>query len=397
MSTSIVQQAKRMDTLGEYFFSRAHKKISQVASTGKVIINLGIGSPDLAPSPLVIEELAKKVADPSMHRYPSYTGLPQFRTEIATWYQREFGVNIDPTNMVLPLSGSKEGIVFTTLALVNPGDEVLIPNPGFSTYERAAVIAGAVPRMYVLDRENGYQPHFETLEKTDLSKVKLMWINYPHNPTGATASRKQLENIVNFAKKHSILLASDNPYSHISFNKTHEASILEIPGALNFAIELNSLSKTYNMAGWRIGWVVGNQKLIATISALYSNIETGVFNPIQYAGIKALQLPQSYITERNEIYKKRLIIANDIAQMLRCEKNETKATLYVWARLPQQILNAEEFCFDLLEKTGIFVTPGTAFGSNGEGHIRISLCQPEKVLLDAKLTLERYLRKNSFY
>ena len=391
MSTPIDQQAIRMDTLGEYFFARAHKKISEVASTGKVIINLGIGSPDLAPSPLVIEELANKVADPSMHGYPSYTGLPQFRTEIATWYQREFGLNIDPTNMIQPFSGSKEGIVFTTLALVNPGDEVLIPNPSFSTYERAAVIAGAVPRMYALDRENGYQPHFETLEKTDLSKVKLMWINYPHNPTGATASLKQLENIVNFAKKHSILLVSDNPYSHISFNKTHEASILEIPGALDIAIELNSLSKTYNMAGWRIGWVVGNQKLIATIGALYSNIETGVFIPIQYAAIKALQLPQSYITERNEIYKRRLIIVNDIEQMLGCEKNETTASLYVWARLPQQILNAEEFCFDLLDKTGIFVTPGTAFGSNGEGYIRISLCQPEQVLMNAKLTLEKHL------
>jgi aspartate/methionine/tyrosine aminotransferase len=329
-----------------------------------------------------------------MHGYPSYTGLLDFRTEVATWYQREYGVNIDPTSMVLPLSGSKEGIVFITLALVNPGEEVLIPNPGFSTYKRAAIIAGAIPRMYSLDRESGYQPHFETLEKTDLSKVKLMWINYPHNPTGATASLKQLEDIVNFAKKHSILLVSDNPYSHISFNKNHEASVLEIPGALNSAIELNSLSKTYNMAGWRVGWVVGNPPLIATIGELYGNIETGVFTPIQYAGIKAMQLPQSYITERNDIYKRRLIIVNDIAQMLGCEKDETTASLYVWARLPRQMLNAEKFCFDLLEKTGIFVTPGTAFGSNGEGYIRISLCQPEQVLLNAKLTLERYLHTN---
>lgn len=390
MPTSIVQQAKRMNSLGEYFFARAHKKISQVASTGKEIINLGIGSPDLAPSPLVIEELAKKVADPSMHAYPSYTGLPLLRTEIASWYQREFRVDMD-SSMVLPLSGSKEGIVFTTLALVDPGDEVLIPNPGFSTYERAAIIADSIPRMYPLDKENGYQPNLDALEKTDLSKVKLMWINYPHNPTGATASLKQLEDIVNFAKKHSILLASDNPYSHISFNKNHEASVLEIPGALDLSIELNSLSKTYNMAGWRIGWVAGNPQLIATISALYSNIETGIFNPIQYAAIKAMQLPQSYITERNEIYKKRLVIVNDIAKLLGCEKSETTATLYVWVRLPQQILNAEEFCFDLLEKTGIFVTPGTAFGSKGEGYIRISLCQPEQVLLNAKLTLEKYL------
>lgn len=392
MSILLNQKAKRMDSLGEYFFARAHKKIEQVASTGKVIINLGIGSPDLAPSPLVIEELIQKASDPTMHTYPSYTGLPQFRTEIASWYQKEFGVHIDQTNMVLPFSGSKEGIVFTTLALADPGDAVLIPNPGFSTYERGAIIAGATPRMYSLDRENEYQPDFEALEKTDLSKVKLMWINYPHNPTGATASYKQLEDIVNFAERHSIILASDNPYSHISYNKAHEVSILEIPKALNLAIELNSLSKTYNMAGWRVGWVVGNPNLIATISALYSNIETGIFNPIQYAGIKALQLPRSFITERNEVYKKRLIIANDIAQMLGCEKNETTASLYAWARLPKHILNAEKFCFDLLEKTGIFVTPGTAFGSNGEGYIRIALCQPEQVLLNAKLTLERYLR-----
>lgn len=393
MSILIAQQAERMNLLGEYFFARAHKKIDEVAASGKTIINMGIGSPDLSPSPIVIEELAKKAADPSMHGYPSYTGLPAFRTEIAAWYQREFGVKIeDPSNMVLPVSGSKEGIVFTTLALVDPGDEVLIPNPSFSTYKRAAIIAGATPRMYPLERENGYQPQFEELEKTDLSKVKLMWINYPHNPTGATASLKQLEDIVNFAKKHSILLASDNPYSHISFNKNHEASVLEIPGALEMAIEVNSLSKTYNMAGWRIGWVVGNKKFMTAISALYSNIETGVFNPIQYAGIKALQLPQSFITERNDIYKKRLIIANEIAQMLGCEKDETTASLYVWARLPKHILNAEEFCFELLENTGIFVTPGTAFGSMGEGYIRIALCQPEEVLLKAKQTLTSFLR-----
>lgn len=392
MSSTIVQQAKRMDSLGEYFFARAHKKISQVASSGKEIVNLGIGSPDLPPSPLVIEELTRKINDPSLHGYPSYTGLPLFRTEIASWYQREYSVRIDSASMVLPLAGSKEGIVFTTLALVNPGDEVLIPNPGFSTYERAAIIAGAVPRMYTLNRENEYQPDFEVLEKTNLSKVKLMWINYPHNPTGATASLKQLENIVNFGKKHSILIASDNPYSHISFNRTREASILEVPGALDIAIELNSLSKTYNMAGWRIGWIVGDKKLIATIGALYSNIETGVFIPIQYAAIKAMQLPQSFITERNEIYKKRLAIVNDIAQILGCEKSKTTASFYVWARLPKQILNAEDFCFDLVEKTGIFVTPGTAFGSEGEGYVRISLCQPEQILLKARLMLEKYLQ-----
>lgn len=391
MSTLAEQQAERMNSLGEYFFSRAHKKISQIASTGKTIINLGIGSPDLAPSPVVVDELVKKAADTSMHSYPSYSGLPLFRTEIAKWYQREFNAELDPTNMVLPLSGSKEGIVFTTLALVNPGDEVLIPNPGFPTYQRAAVIAGAVPRMYSLNRENGYQPDFEKLNKEDLTKVKLMWINYPHNPTGATASLKQLEDIVKFAKRHSIILASDNPYSHTSFNKPHEDSVLEIPGAIDITVELNSLSKTYNMAGWRVGWVVGNPKLITTIGALYSNIETGIFNPIQYAAAKALQLPQSFISKRNEIYKRRSLIANDIAKMLGCETYETVASLYVWARLPKTVKNAEEFCFDLLERAGVFVTPGTAFGSNGDGYIRIALCQPEEILLNAKQMVEGYL------
>ncbi|KKR06141.1 MAG: Class I and II aminotransferase [candidate division WS6 bacterium GW2011_GWF2_39_15] len=391
MPTLVNRQARRMNSLGEYFFSRAHKKIDQLASTGRTIINLGIGSPDLAPSPLVIKELAQKASDSSMHAYPSYSGLLKFRTEIANWYQREFGVKIDPQNMVQPTSGSKEGIVFTTLALVNPGEEVLIPNPGFATYERAAIIAGAIPRMYSLDRENGYQPSFESLEKTDLSKVKLMWINYPHNPTGSTASIKQLEEIVKFAKKHSIILVSDNPYSHISFGRNHESSVLEIPGALDIAVELNSLSKTYNMAGWRLGWVVGNPKLMKAIAAIYSNIETGIFNPIQYAGVKALQLPQAFISERNEIYRKRSIIATEIAKIIGCETYETKASLYVWAKLPQKVVNAEEFCFNLLENTGVFITPGTAFGSNGDGYIRIALCQSEEVLLKAKHMIEEYL------
>lgn len=391
MPILVDRHAKRMNSLGEYFFSRAHKKIDQLASTGKAIINLGIGSPDLSPSPQVIEELTQKASNPTMHSYPSYSGLPDFRSEIANWYQREFSVKIDSQSMVQPTSGSKEGIVFTTLALVNPGEEILIPNPGFATYERAAIIAGAIPRMYSLDRENGYQPSFESLEKIDLSNVKLMWINYPHNPTGATASIEQLEEIVKFAEKHSILIASDNPYSHISFGKDHEPSILEIPGAIDISVELNSLSKTYNMAGWRLGWVVGNPNLMKAISALYSNIETGIFNPIQYAGVKALQLPQTFISERNEIYRKRSIIANDIAKIIGCETYETKASLYVWAKLPSRVVNAEEFCFELLEKTGVFITPGTAFGSNGEGYIRIALCQTEETLLNAKLAIEKYL------
>ncbi len=391
MSSLVDQQAKRMDSLGEYFFSRAHKKISEVAATGMEIINLGIGSPDLPPSPMVIEELANRVTDMTLHGYPSYSGLPLLRTEIAKWYQREYSVEIDSASMVLPVSGSKEGLVFTTLALVNPGDEILIPNPGFSTYERAAVIAGAVPRMYTLSQELAYQPDFEALEKTDLSKVKLMWINYPHNPTGATATLEQLKKIVEFGKKHSILIASDNPYSHISFNTAHEPSILEVPGALDVAIEIGSFSKTYNMAGWRIGWIVGHKKLMGTIGAFYSNVETGVFIPIQYAAVKALQLPQSFITERNSIYKKRSVIANDIAQILGCEKTETIASLYVWARLPKEIVNAEEYCFELAEKTGVFITPGTAFGSEGEGYIRIALCQPEAILEKAKSKLEKYL------
>lgn len=392
MSPVVSKRANRMDSLGEYFFSRANKKIAQIANSGKEIINLGIGSPDLPPSPLVIEELAKRSRDLTLHGYPSYSGLPLLRTEIMRWYEKEFGVHINSVNMILPISGSKEGLVFTTLAFVNPGDEVLIPNPGFSTYKHAALLAGATPRLYSIDFGNEYQPDFEMLEKTDLSKVKLMWVNYPHNPTGATASLKQLEKIVSFGKKHSILIASDNPYSHISFNKPHETSILEVHGALDIAIEVNSLSKAYNMAGWRIGWIVGNRKLISTICALYSNIETGVFIPVQYAAIKALQLPQSFITERNEIYKRRLTIVNNIAEILGCEISETKASLYVWAKLPKHILNAENYCFDLAEKTGIFITPGTAFGSGGEGYVRISLCKPEHILLEAKLKLEKYLQ-----
>lgn len=369
----------RLNSLEEYFFAKANQRIAAVEATGRSVINLGIGSPDLPPPPAFVQELVAQVQNPAHYRYPGYHGLPQFNQAIAKWYHNRHGLTIDPQTMSLPLAGSKEGLFFLSLALVSPGEEILIPNPGYSTYGKAAELVGATTKEYALVAEQEYFPDLEALEKQDLSRVKLMWINYPHNPTGAVISREQYQTLVEFSRRHQIILASDNPYSEVTFDGFKAATIMEVVQPEDLVVELNSMSKTYNLAGVRLGWAVGHPALITALKIVYSNIETGIFTALQAAGTVALEVDQEWLEERNAVYAARRELALQVAHQLGCTAPAPLAALYVWARLPATVAKAEEYCFDLLEKTGVFVTPGTAFGSNGEGNIRISLCQPVEV------------------
>lgn len=380
---SKINPAARLASMQEYFFALANQKISTLTQEGKDVINLGIGSPDLAPPSTVIKELQRKSQDPKLHCYPSYFGLPEFKEAIAKWYDREYQITLEVNQEILPTAGSKEGIVMVTLAFIDQGDEVLVPDPGYATYSRGAIIAGGKARTFPLLAENGYLPDLEALEREDLSRVKLMWINYPNNPTGAVASHEDLTKIVAFGRKHSIIIASDNPYSHTIFNQEKAASILELPAAKGIAIELNSLSKTYNMAGWRIGWIATDPTLMKPIANIYSNIETGLFLPIQYAGAIALATPQSWLEEQKIVYQERRQIIVELLQTLECQVYDSPASLYVWAKLPDHIKVAEKYCFELVEKTGVFLTPGTAFGAASEGYIRASICQDKSRLQQA--------------
>jgi LL-diaminopimelate aminotransferase len=372
--------AHRMNFLHEYFFARANEKITALRNQGREIINLGMGNPDLSPPQEVLAALTQASQQPTNHGYPSYTGLTEFRQAISDWYATHYQVRLDTTSEVLPLNGSKQGIFYLSLSLLDKGDQVLVPNPGYSAYEKAASIAGAETIFYSLSAENSWLPDLNALEKMDVSGVKLMWINYPHNPTGATVTKEQLSQIADFARKHKIILVNDNPYSHVVFDGYQSPSLMEIRQPEDLFIELHSMSKTYNMPGWRIGWAVGDADVIGLLKNMYGNIETGQFIPLQYAATVALQTPTSWITERNQLYAERRARVITILKTLHCQIFEPKASLYIWAKLPVECSDSEKFVFDLLEKTGVFLAPGSAFGSGGEGYLRASICQPQEKL-----------------
>lgn len=375
--------AARMAGLQEYFFARANERITKVKARGVDVINLGIGNPDLPPPEKVVECLRAETLKPANHLYPSYVGLPEFRQAISEWYASQFQLTLNADTQVFPVNGSKQGIVYLTLALVGPRDEVLMPNPGYSAYEKAAVIAGATARYYPLTEQNAFLPDLQALATQDLRKVKMMWINYPHNPTGATVTEAQLKEIAEFADKNNIILVNDNPYSHIVFDGYKAPSLLQFLTDKTPFLELSSMSKTYNMPGWRIGWVAGHPELVALVKNMFSNIETGQFIPLQKAATVALSTPQSWIDERNAIYADRKKLVIKLLQKLGCRTFDFPASLYIWAELPNRTMTSEDYIFDLLEKTGIFIAPGTAFGSDGEGYIRASVCQPKEMLNQA--------------
>ncbi len=377
--------AKRLETVEEYYFSHKLREVRQLQSNGKPIINMGIGSPDLQPSPKVIAAIQKAVTDENAHQYQSYQGLPELRQGIAGFYKNNYNVDLDFNSEILPLMGSKEGIMHISLAFLNEGDEVLIPNPGYPTYTSVTNLVGAKAIFYDLIEKNNWEPDLEALEKQDLSKVKLMWVSYPHMPTGARGSLELFKKLVKFAKKHSILLINDNPYSFVLNN--NPISILQVAGANEIALELNSLSKTYNMAGWRVGMVSGKKEFIDAILKVKSNMDSGMFYGIQKGAIEALKLDRSWFEYQNKIYDRRRKLTFELAKKLNCTFDENSVGLFVWAKLPSGIESSEKFIDEILYQKDIFITPGTIFGSNGEGYIRFSLCVEEEKVQEA---IERF-------
>jgi aspartate/methionine/tyrosine aminotransferase len=375
--------ANRISIVEEYYFSSKLREVRQLISEGKPIINMGIGSPDMAPSKSVIEAIQNAVTDENAHQYQSYQGLPELRNGMADFYKNNFQVQLNSNSEILPLMGSKEGIMHISLAFLNEGDAVLIPNPGYPTYTSVTKLVGATPVFYDLIENNNWEPDFEKLEQQDLSKVKMMWVSYPHMPTGATGSLSLFEKTVAFAKKHQILVINDNPYSFVL--NGNPISILQVNGAKEVALELNSLSKTYNMAGWRVGMVSGKSEFIDAVLKVKSNMDSGMFYGIQKGAIEALKLDKSWFEAQNLIYQKRRNLTFELAKKLGCTYDENAVGLFVWAKLPLEIKSAENFVDKILYEKDIFITPGTIFGSNGEGYIRFSLCVKEEKIREAIL------------
>ena len=377
----MITTANRLHTVEEYYFSKKLREVNQLLSQGNPIINMGIGSPDLAPHSSVIEAIQNAMFDKKAHEYQSYQGLPELRQGFANFYKTHFNVELDFNSEILPLMGSKEGIMHISLAFLNEGDEVLIPNPGYPTYESVTKLVGAKPLFYDLNAETNWFPDFEKLEQLDLSKVKLMWVSYPHMPTGANGTLAMYQKLIAFGKKHNILIVNDNPYSFVLNDKP--ISILNVAGAKEIALELNSLSKTYNMAGWRVGMVLGNATLIAAILKVKSNMDSGMFYGIQKGAIEALKLGKEWFDSQNEIYTKRRNLIFQLVEKLGCTFDKNSVGLFVWTKLPEGSVSSEEFIDKVLYEKHIFITPGTIFGSNGEGYIRFSLCVTEEKISEA--------------
>jgi aspartate/methionine/tyrosine aminotransferase len=379
--------ARRLETVNEYYFSAKLKQVRQMMAEGKDVINMGIGSPDLPPPMAAVSAITHAMTEPKAHEYQSYQGLPELREAMAGFYNTYFKVSLNPANEILPLMGSKEGIMHICMAFLNEGDKALVPNPGYPTYTSATRLAGGEPVFYNLSAENNWEPDFEALEAMDLSSVKIMWTNYPHMPTGAKGSLAMMQKLVAFAKKHDILIVNDNPYSFV-LNDEY-LSIFQAEGAKEVALELNSLSKTFNMSGWRIGMLMGNPDLLNAVLKVKSNMDSGMFYGLQKGAIAALQSESSWFEKLNETYVKRRDLLFSLAAALGCTYNEDKAGLFIWAKLPEGIASAEAFIDDILEKQHIFITPGTVFGSAGEGYIRFSLCVPEEQITEALNRMEK--------
>jgi LL-diaminopimelate aminotransferase len=371
-----ISLAKRLDGIGEYYFSQKLKEIETLNKNGEPVINLGIGSPDLPPHPSVIETLQSEAAKANVHAYQSYKGAEALRKAFAAWYQKWYGVQLDPATEILPLIGSKEGIMHICMTYLNEGDEALIPNPGYPTYRSAVQLAGGVCRDYLLDEENSYYPDFLKLEKQDLAKVKLMFVNYPHMPTGQPASKEWFERIVGFAKHHNILIVHDNPYSFILNDRP--LSILSVEGAKDVVIELNSLSKSANMAGWRVGVLTGAKERVDEVLRFKSNMDSGMFLPVQLAAAKALSLDKPWYDEVNFVYKKRRAKAYELLDLLKCSYSKDQVGMFLWADIPQGYKSGFELSDEILYNARVFITPGGIFGPAGEKFLRVSLCSPEE-------------------
>ncbi|MCR5679558.1 MAG: aminotransferase class I/II-fold pyridoxal phosphate-dependent enzyme [Prevotella sp.] len=378
----MIQPAERLSLVSEYYFSRKLKEVARMNAEGKDIISLAIGSPDMPPSEQTVEKLCEVARRPDSHGYQPTMGTPELRQAMAGFYKRFYGVDLDPAKEVLPLIGSKEGILHVTLAFVNPGDKVLVPNPGYPTYTSLSKILGADIVNYNLREDNGWQPDFDELEKMDLSAVKLMWTNYPNMPTGGRARRETYERLVAFAKAHDIVVVNDNPYSFI-LSEEH-LSILQVPGAKDCCIEFNSMSKSHNMPGWRVGLCATNAEFISWILKVQSNIESGTFRGIQLAAAEAYNNSDDWHRMANiETYSRRRQYAEQIMDALGCTYDPQQVGMFLWGRIPNSIANVEDLTERVLHQARVFITPGFIFGSNGERYIRISLCAKEGKMKEA--------------
>jgi aspartate/methionine/tyrosine aminotransferase len=384
-----VKPADRTNSVREYYFSQKLRQIDKMRSDGADIINLGIGSPDQPPSENTIRRLADEARKPGVHGYASYNGSPALRKAFSDWYLKYFNVRLDPENEILPLMGSKEGIMHISMAFINPGDEVLIPNPAYPTYSSVTNLVGGKIRYYDLLESNDWLPDLKALEKSDLSRVKLMWTNYPNMPTGAKASLSLFRELVLFSADHNILLCNDNPYSFI-LNKDY-LSILAVDGAMETAIELNSLSKSHNMAGWRIGMAASNKEYITNILKVKSNMDSGMFLPMQMAAVEALNNPKVWYDKVNEVYGERRKTSESIMDHLGCRFSKDQSGLFVWGRIPDEIESCERFVEEILVKAHVFLTPGFIFGSNGDRYIRISLCADDERLKEARKRIAKLI------
>jgi aspartate/methionine/tyrosine aminotransferase len=370
----MIVKANRLNDVKEYYFSKKLREVGQLMAAGKPIISLGIGSPDLNPPREVLEALTSSLDDTMAHGYKSYQGIPELRTAMASFYKSYFDVNLNPSNEILPLLGSKEGIMHISMAFLNQGDQVLIPNPGYPTYSSVAKLVGAEAVQYNLTAANGWLPDYTEIEKNDLTKVKIMWVNYPHMPTGTKASDSLFIELIAFANKHDILIVNDNPYAFIL--NENPKSIFQYKGAKQVALELNSMSKSFNMAGWRVGMVSGSDTYLTEVLKVKSNMDSGMFYGIQKGAIKALEMSSDWFAKINKVYAIRRALTWRILDALKCEYNIENGGMFVWAKLPSGI-TSEQMTDKMLYEKDVFLTPGTVFGSNGEGYIRLSLCVTE--------------------
>lgn len=383
----MIVPAERVSHVEEYYFSRKLKEIAVMnRDGGKPVINLGIGGPDFQPSEATLRALVDDAMRPDANGYQPYVGLPELRQAWSDFYNRWYGVRLDPANEVLPLIGSKEGIMHVTMAFVNPGDKVLVPNPGYPTYTSVSRLCGAEILTYDLTYEHHWEPDFDALEQMDLSGVKLMWVNYPHMPTGKKATEELLARIVDFGRRHNILIVNDNPYSFIL--NDHPTSIMQIEGARETCLEFNSMSKSHSMPGWRQGVVVGNADFISWVLRVKSNVDSGMYRPMMKAAVAALSNPEEYYRRQNEAYRVRRIAAEQIMLHLGCEFDPDQTGLFLWGRIPEHCSDCEALTEPILHEARVFLTPGFIFGSNGERFVRISLCAPFEKMQEALLRIQ---------
>ncbi|MDD5288611.1 MAG: LL-diaminopimelate aminotransferase [Dehalococcoidales bacterium] len=372
--------SRRMDKLAPYLFVEINKKIAEKKAKGEEVISFAIGDPDIPTPPHVIEKLCQAAHDPVNHRYPETFGLLELRQAIVNWYEKRFGVTLDPNKEVLPLLGAKEGIAHISFCFIDPGDTALVPDPAYPVYGISTTLAGGKPYYLPLKDKNNFLPSLNNIPDFVLKKTKLLWINYPNNPTGAVAEPGFFSRVVEFAKKYDIAVCHDGPYSEVAFDGYKPISFMQTPGARDVGVEFHSLSKTYNMTGWRIGMVVGNPQMIDALNRLKSNLDSGIAQAIQYAAIEALSGPQDAIEEHNRIYQKRRDLVVEVLNKIGLEAKAPKASLYIWAKVPEGY-NTIDFTADLLDQVSVAVTPGVGYGRNGEGYVRLSLTIPDPLLV----------------